>query len=62
MHENQRLHNVSYEVPALIIFGKMHFLLISENVFINEMKRDGITIFLHFMPIIVETNIKITES
>ena len=24
-------------------FGKMHFLLISENEFTHEMKRDGIT-------------------
>ena len=34
---------------ALIIFGKMHFLLISENEFTHGMKRDGITSFMHFM-------------
>ena len=28
---------------ALIIFGKMYFLLISENEFFHEVKRDGIT-------------------
>ena len=30
---------------ALIIFGKIHFLLISENEFFHEIKRDGITSF-----------------
>ena len=33
---------------TLIIFGKMHFLLISENEFTHEIKRDGITSFTDF--------------
>ena len=36
-------------VTAPIIFGKMHFLLISENEFFNEIKRDGITGFMDFI-------------
>merc|ERR1719498_870629 len=32
-------------IPALIIFCKIHFLLISENEFFHEMKCDGITSF-----------------
>ena len=32
-------------VPVLIISGKMHFLLISENNFFHEMKCDGRTSF-----------------
>ena len=34
---------------ALAIFGKMHFLLMSENEFFNEIKRDGITGFMDFI-------------
>ena len=30
-------------VTAPIIFGKVHFLLISANEFFHEIKRDGIT-------------------
>ena len=30
-------------VPVLIIFGKIHILLISEKEFFHEIKRDGIT-------------------
>ena len=36
----------------LIIFGKKHFLLISENVFFRDKKRDGIT-SLHGIHVIV---------
>ena len=36
-------------VPVLIIFGKPHFLLISENEFNHEIKCDGITSFMDFM-------------
>ena len=36
-------------VPTLIMFGKMHILLISENEFTHEIKRDGITSFMYFM-------------
>ena len=36
-------------VPALIISGKMHFLLISVNEVFHEIKCDGITSFLDFM-------------
>ena len=32
-----------------VIFGKMHFLLISENEFTHEIKHDGITSFVDFM-------------
>ena len=32
-----------------IIFGKMHFLLISENAFCYEMKCNGMTSFMEFM-------------
>ena len=35
----------SLAVPALIIFGKKHFLLISENEICHEIKHDGITSF-----------------
>ena len=34
---------------ALVIFGKMHFLLISENEFNHEIKRDGRTSFIDSM-------------
>ena len=39
----------SHEKTGLIIFGKIHFLLISENEFTNEIKRDWITSFMDFM-------------
>ena len=32
-----------------IIFGKKHFLLISENEFFHQIKCDGITSFMGFM-------------
>ena len=38
-------YNVCNRLTALIIFGKIHFLLISENEFTHEIKRDGITSF-----------------
>ena len=41
--------------PALIIFGKMLFPQISENEFTHEIKRDGITSFMHFMVALLET-------
>ena len=31
------------------MFGKMHFLLISENEFFHEIKSNGITSFMEFM-------------
>ena len=34
---------------ALIIFGKMHFLLISENEFFHEIKCNRMTSFMKFM-------------
>ena len=37
------LPNMLGTVPTLIIFGKRHFLLRSENEFILEIKRDGMT-------------------
>ena len=37
------LPNTLRAVPALIIFGKIHLLLTSENDFFHEIKRDGIT-------------------
>ena len=37
-------------VIAPIIFGNMHFLLISENEFTHEIKCNGITSFMEFMP------------
>ena len=37
------LPHVNRTVPALIILGKMHILLISEKEFFHEIKRDGIT-------------------
>ena len=36
-------------ITAPIIFGNMHFLLISENEFTHEIKRDGITSFMDLM-------------
>ena len=36
-------------VTAPVIFGKMHFLLISENDFFYEIKCNGITSFMDFM-------------
>ena len=36
-------------VAAPIIFGKMHFLLISENGFFREIKCNGMTSFVEFM-------------
>ena len=41
--------NMIRVVTALIIFGKIHFLLISEKEFFHEIKRDGITSFMEFM-------------
>ena len=38
--------------PTLIIFGKIRFLLISENEFSHEMKSNGMTSFLDFMLIV----------
>ena len=35
----------------MIIFGKMHFLLISDNEFFHETKRDGMTSYMDSMPI-----------
>ena len=48
---------------ALIIFGKIHFLLISENEFFYEIKRDGIT-SLQFMlgPYIMEQTTQVPPS
>ena len=51
------LPNVIGAVTAPIIFGKMHFLLISQNEFTHEIKRDGITSFMDFMTIILPFNI-----
>ena len=36
-------------LTPLILFGKMHFLLILENEFIHEIKCDRITSFMEFM-------------
>merc|ERR1711976_848852 len=36
-------------VPVLIIFGKMHLPLISQNQFTHEIKCDGMTSFEDFM-------------
>ena len=36
-------------VTAPIIFGKVHFLLISENEFTHDIKCNGITSFTEFM-------------
>ena len=36
-------------VTAPIIFGQMHFLLISENEFFHEIKCNGMTSFMEFM-------------
>ena len=41
-------------VTAPIIFGKMHFLLISENEFFHEIKCNGITNFMEFMISLLE--------
>ena len=38
--------NMIGAVTPPIIFGNMHFLVISENEFTNEIKRDGITSLL----------------
>ena len=40
---------VQEDSTALIIFDEMHFLLISENEFFHEIKRDGRTNFMDFM-------------
>ena len=42
-------------VTAPIIFGKMHFLLISGNEFIHEIKCNGMTIFIEFMIFVRKT-------
>ena len=39
----QFLPNMIGVVFAPIICGEMHFLLISENLFFHDIKRDGIT-------------------
>ena len=44
-------------VPILIIFGEMHFLLISENEFTHEMKCNRITSFKEFMKYVVHFGI-----
>ena len=41
-------------VTAPIIFGKMHFLLISQNEFFHEIKCNGITSFMEFMSIVMQ--------
>ena len=48
---SQEVHFSKYDLGGtiLIIFGQMHFLLISENEFLHQIKRDGITSFLDFM-------------
>ena len=46
------LPNVIGAVTAPIIFGQMHFLLISENEIFHEIKRDGIT-SLHGIHVII---------
>ena len=33
---------------TIVIFGKIHFLLISENEFTNEIQRDGISSYMEF--------------
>ena len=38
-------------VPVQIIFGKMHFLLTSENKFFHEMKYDRVTSSMEFMKV-----------
>ena len=43
------LPNMIRAVAALIIFGQMHFLLISENEFTHEIKCNGMTSFMKFM-------------
>ena len=59
------LHFISLKtqflILALIIFGKMHFLLISENNFFHEIKRDGIT-SMHGIHVIVFLIINIVKS
>ena len=42
-------------IPALIVFGEMHFLLISEHEFLME-KGDGRTRFMAFMKISRDLN------
>ena len=37
------------KIKALIVFGKMHFLGISENNFFHEIKRIGMTSFMDFL-------------
>ena len=36
-------------VPALIVIGKIHFLLETENQFTHEIKRYGMTSFVYFI-------------
>ena len=44
MNSMQTCNSVTfYFMTTLTIFGKMHFLLISENELFHEIKRDGIT-------------------
>ena len=51
MHEKNSFSDIDRKCGAAFIgFGKMHFLLISENeFFFHEIKRDGMTIFIEFM-------------
>ena len=43
------LPNIIRAVPVLIIFGKMPFLLISEDEFIHEIKCNRMKSFMDFM-------------
>ena len=45
------MHFTKYDLggSASVIFGIMHYLVISENVFFHEIKCDGMTSFIDFM-------------
>ena len=43
------LPNMIGAVTASIIFGKTHALLVSENEFFHELKRNRMTRFMEFM-------------
>ena len=47
-------YNECNQLTAPIIFGKIRFLLISENEFSHEIKRDGRTSFMGFMQCFIE--------
>ena len=49
-------------VPALIIFGKMHFLLISENEFFHEIKYCGMTSFMEFVFYVLTVGLQWTQT